>query len=129
MNNIGDRERSYYNESVQNIKYLKNVSRQNMLDKYKANVDSYNIKVINDILYNENTKVVANFKEFLLFDDNSEFMKRFINLILDISELRRLGLNSQNYLSIMKIFQKYSLIISYYMRLSIFIKTFRRNRR
>ena len=34
------------------------------------------MKIVNDIIYNEPTKVVAMFKDFLIMDDSSEFFKR-----------------------------------------------------
>ena len=40
-------------------------------------MESYNVKVINDIIYNENTNIVSIFKDFLIYDDSSEFLKRF----------------------------------------------------
>lgn len=38
--------------------------------------DFYNVKVINDVIYNENTHLVSIFKDYLIFDDISEFLKR-----------------------------------------------------
>jgi len=40
-------------------------------------MDYYNIKVINDIIYNDETHLVSAFKDYLIFDDISEFLKRF----------------------------------------------------
>ena len=45
-------------------------------DKYLTKMDSYNAKVINDIIYNESTNVVSVFKDYLIYDDVSEFLKR-----------------------------------------------------
>lgn len=42
--------------------------------------DYYNIKVVNDIIYNECTHVVSVFKDYLIMDDISEFMKRSYTL-------------------------------------------------
>jgi hypothetical protein len=42
-----------------------------------TSLDYYNLKVINDIIYNEQSHVVAIFKDSLIMDDLSEFMKRF----------------------------------------------------
>lgn len=39
--------------------------------------DFYNVKIINDIIYNEPTHTVAIFKDYLIYDDLSEFMKRY----------------------------------------------------
>ena len=38
--------------------------------------DFYNVKIINDIIYNEQTHLVSVFKDYLIFDDVSEFLKR-----------------------------------------------------
>jgi hypothetical protein len=39
----------------------------------------YNVKVVNDIIYNENSHTVTVFKDYLILDDVSEFLKRFYN--------------------------------------------------
>ena len=39
--------------------------------------DFYNVKIVNDIIYNEATHIVAVFKDYLIYDDLSEFLKRF----------------------------------------------------
>lgn len=40
-------------------------------------MDYYNVKVVNDIIYNDNTHLVSVFKDYLIFDDISEFLKRY----------------------------------------------------
>ena len=35
-----------------------------------------NFKVVQDLIYNEPTKIVSQFKDFLIYDDINEFMKR-----------------------------------------------------
>ena len=35
------------------------------------------MNIINDIIYNEKTHIVAKFKDYLIYDDNSEFFKRY----------------------------------------------------
>lgn len=45
--------------------------------KYNAGQNTWNIRVIDDIIYNEKSHVVSVFKDFLILDDNSEFLKRF----------------------------------------------------
>ena len=37
----------------------------------------YNARIINDIIYNEKSHIVAKFKDYLIIDDISEFLKRF----------------------------------------------------
>jgi len=39
-------------------------------------VDAFQL-IINDIIYNEQTHIVSAFKDYLIFDDISEFLKRF----------------------------------------------------
>lgn len=42
-------------------------------------MDYYNVKVVNDIIYNDTTNLVSVFKDYLIYDDISEFMKRYYN--------------------------------------------------
>ncbi len=51
----------------------------NLEKKYLTSREYYNIKIINDIIYNENTNIVSVFKDYLIFDDVSEFLKWFYN--------------------------------------------------
>jgi hypothetical protein len=44
---------------------------------YFTSIDFYNIKIINEIISNENSHIVAEFKDFLIKDDYSEFIQRF----------------------------------------------------
>jgi len=53
------------------------VIKSNLNKKYLTSRDSYNTKVISDIIYNENTHIVSLFKDFLIYDDISEFLKRY----------------------------------------------------
>ena len=50
---------------------------KNLERKYLTSRDYYNSKVITDIVYNENTNLVSVFKDYLIFDDVSEFLKRY----------------------------------------------------
>lgn len=52
------------------------VIRNNLELKYLTSKEYYNTKIINDIIYNENTHIVSVFKDYLIFDDVSEFLKR-----------------------------------------------------
>ena len=59
---------------------------------YSNDKDFYNIKIINDIITNENSHVVAEFKDYLIKGDDSEFLQKLyllkesIDLIPKISE-------------------------------------------
>lgn len=43
---------------------------------YNSTETTYKHKLLKDILYNERSNLVANFKDFLIFDDSTEFLKR-----------------------------------------------------
>ena len=53
------------------------VIKKNLNTKYLTSWDYYNSKIINDVVYNESTHVVSIFKDYLIYDDVSEFLKRF----------------------------------------------------
>ena len=46
-------------------------------DFYSNKEDFYNIKVINEIICNKSTHVVAAFKDYLINEDSSEFLQKF----------------------------------------------------
>jgi hypothetical protein len=52
------------------------VIRNNLELKYLTSREYYNTKIVNDVIYNENTHIVSVFKDYLIFDDVSEFLKR-----------------------------------------------------
>ena len=58
-------------------KSLLAVARENLERKYLTSRDYYNVKIVNDIIYNENAHIVSVFKDYLIYDDVSEFLKRF----------------------------------------------------
>lgn len=45
--------------------------------KYNSKKNTWNIRIIDDIIYNEKSHIVSVFKDYLIYDDNSEFMKRY----------------------------------------------------
>ena len=45
--------------------------------KYFTSQEYYNAKIVSDIMYNEQRHIVSVFKEYLIFDDFSEYLKRF----------------------------------------------------
>lgn len=51
---------------------------RNLGQKYgNCHVEFENIKVVNDLIYNETTHIVSVFKDYLILDDINEFLKRF----------------------------------------------------
>ena len=51
--------------------------QRNLDKKYLTGMEYFNVKVINDIIYNDLTNIVTVFKDYLIYDDISEFMKRY----------------------------------------------------
>ena len=58
------------------MNFLKEVNEITLKKKYLTSLDFYNGKVSSDIMYNETRHVVCVFKDFLIFDDFSEYLKR-----------------------------------------------------
>ena len=57
-----------------------NKSRLFLFNKYSCDISKkYNILKINDILTNEKSRIVCLFKDYLLYDEFSEFFKRYYN--------------------------------------------------
>jgi hypothetical protein len=44
--------------------------------KYSSNQVYNDVKIVNDLIYNENSHVVSIFKDYLILDDINEFLKR-----------------------------------------------------
>ena len=69
------------NMSIRDCKFctnllIENVLWENLEKKYLTSREYYNSKIVTDIIYNENTHIVSVFKDYLIFDDVSEFLKR-----------------------------------------------------
>lgn len=63
---------------------------KNLEEKYTTSLEFYNVKIINDIMYNEKVKVVCMFKDYLIYDDLTEFLKRsytFPEAIIRLSKI------------------------------------------
>ena len=56
---------------------LENRARYKLIKRYNKPLSYHDIKIINDILYNEKTHYVEQFKEYLIYEDYNEFLKRF----------------------------------------------------
>ncbi len=80
MNNTGFKKRRSSSKLVahNSMTELRRRVREKFNGEYKVTADWYLIKIINDIIFNEKSQIVANFKEYLIYDDNSEFLKRYI---------------------------------------------------
>ena len=62
------------------LKYFNNLekrARYKLVKRYDKPLSYHDVKIINDILYNEKTHYVEQFKEYLIYEDYNEFLKRF----------------------------------------------------
>ena len=57
-----------------NFKYL------NLIKRYNTLPQRYNLYIINNIIFNINSRKVSIFKDFLIYDDPNDFMQRFYYL-------------------------------------------------
>lgn len=56
---------------------LRQLAIQKLNQKYKnIQVQYTNVKIVNDLIYNEQTHLVSVFKDYLINDDINEFLKR-----------------------------------------------------
>jgi hypothetical protein len=51
-----------------------------LLQKYLKSENFYQSKITSDIMYNEPHHLVSVFKDYLIFDDFSEYIKRLYNM-------------------------------------------------
>jgi hypothetical protein len=80
------------------------------LQKYSINRTQVNIKLINDIIYDEKKHIVCIFKDYLLWDEHSGFLKRFYNYVESTGRIPK----------ICSYYVKYSLMKPNYFMLNCF---------
>ena len=71
------------------IKYTSIIS--NNLKKYTTTKKTYNIYIINLIIFDQKRHIVTEFKNYLLWDEVSEFMKRFYCLLESNERIPRIS--------------------------------------
>ena len=76
MRNIID----FQKKPPKTILYYEKYSNMVFNIKYSNDKNFYNIKVINDIINNESTNLVAEFKDFLIYGDDTEFLHDNYNI-------------------------------------------------
>lgn len=81
---------------------------RNNLFKHNSTMEKYYIKITNDIIYDERKHIVCMFKDYLLWDENSDFLKRFY---FDAESTARIPKISAYY-------EKYSIMRPVYFRLN-----------
>ena len=95
------------NNNKNNIKKKSSIIFQN-LKKYSTTKKSYDIFIINSIIFDQKMHIVSAFKNYLLWDETSEFLKRFYN---EAESLERIPNISQYY-------ESYTLFAPVYFGLS-----------
>ena len=89
------------------IDKLENRARNKLIKRYEKPTSYYDIKMINDILYNEKTHYVEMFKEYLIYEDYNEFLKQYYNESILYKKLEKI-LNFYDKYS--KIFPNYTVL-------------------
>ncbi len=90
--------------------YLDNLekrARYKLIKRYEKPIWFYNLKAINNILYNEKTHYVEMFKEFLIYEDYNEFLKQLYTKTLLRKKLEKILLFYEKY---SKIFPNYTIL-------------------
>ena len=86
---------------------LENLVRKKLIKRYEEPSSFYDVKIINDIIYNQRSHYVESFKEYLIFEDINEFLKRFYPLNESKKKLSK----------ILVFYEKYSKIYANYTTL------------
>jgi len=86
---------------------LENRARYKLIKRYNKPLSYHDVKIINDILYNEKTHYVEEFKEYLIYEDYNEFLKRFYSSLEINVKLTKILLFYEKY---SKIYANYTVI-------------------
>ena len=69
-----------YQRKKGDFNYLKSYVHKYFINNYKNSKNDYNIRMIDDILNNESTHLVAEFKDYLIMGDITEFLQKLYNI-------------------------------------------------
>ena len=69
-----------YQGKKADFKYLEKYIHKYFINFYKNNKDDFNTRMIEDILNNESTHLVAEFKDYLIMGDITEFLQKSYNM-------------------------------------------------
>ena len=64
-------------KSKSNISYYYLIAQKHLNSKYNSFENSYELICINNLIYTENCHIVARFKDYLYYDDSTEFFNKF----------------------------------------------------
>ena len=74
--NISNHNNNINNQRI-NLQKSKEYIITKNLQKYSANAKKYNTNIINSIIFDKRSHIVAVFKNYLLWDETAEFLKRY----------------------------------------------------
>ena len=86
---------SFVNDKNITIKKFSIISKN--LKKYSITKKIYNIYIINSIIFDQKNHIVTEFKNYLLWDETSEFLKRFYNLMESLERLPNISQYYETY--------------------------------
>ena len=81
MKKENKKELKYKNRKTLDLPIIEKYIKLTFNKKYYINEYKYGSIIINNIIYNEKSNIVAKFKDYLISDDISEFLKRYYTLI------------------------------------------------
>ena len=87
------------------FRVLRQISYTKLFKKYTSGNFSYHKILANNLIFNDTCRIVARFKDYLIFDDNTEFLRRFYTGEESHPRLER----------ILTFYEKYSKIFPNYM--------------
>ena len=96
------------NKPIFSFKNFNNYLHSKLYNKYLINPEMNNNFLIEKIVYNEKCRLVAIYKDFLILDDDFEFVKQFYELPLSLKKLK----------IYLEYYEKYSIIFPNYSMLS-----------
>ena len=86
---------SIVNDKTPITKYSSIISKN--LKKYSTSPQKYNIFIINSIIFDQKSHLVSEFKNYLLWDETSEFLKRFYDLVESFDRLPNISQYYEEY--------------------------------
>ena len=105
--NNNNNKSKYRHEIIDPVYHLEERVRKKLIKRYDKPIWYHDVKMINDILYNEKTHFVELFKEYLIYEDLNEFLKRYYIKNEIIIKLPRILLFYDKY---SKIYANYTVI-------------------
>ena len=89
------------------LEKLEKRAKNKLIKRYDKPIWYHDVKMINDILYNEKTHYVEMFKEYLIYEDYNEFLKQYYSDPLLSKKLEKILIFYEKY---SKIFPNYTVI-------------------